>query len=350
MYKKILLLILPFPWLNFIRMLRGNLIKIFVFVAPYFLLNKKFRSIKIKYYGVKEYDKNLKDSPLNRWALAFHEYFDRNQMREIIDLMWADGPPPGNFGDWLSPYIFSKVTKFNINHVADFNNPKYKHILGVGSIALKANKYSSVFGSGISSSGNIISRKANYYFVRGPYTAAAVKKVGGIVRGNVTGDLGFLISRIYPIENNNKTIDSILVRHMTHKYLPVKLLPGMIELDITISRSEDIESFLRELNSAKIVVTSAMHCYIACISYGIPCVLINFEDDSKSVYGDGVKYLDAMEGVGLNGYKPHLVGNDLSLLNLPHVVDNRKVDSKILDSLHDCLIKSISDYLNIREN
>ncbi|PUE08603.1 hypothetical protein B9Z51_06510 [Limnohabitans sp. T6-5] len=350
MFKKFLLSKLPFPWLNLIRMVRGNVIKVFVIVVPSYLLNEKYVSIKIKYSGVDECNENYKDSPSNRWALAFHEYYEKKQIDKIIPLMWADGPAPGNFGDWLSPYIFSKISKYKIRHVADFDNPKFKHILGVGSIAIKANKYSSVFGSGISSTDDRICPQAKYYFVRGPYTAAAVKKVGGIVQGNVTGDLGFLISRVYPVVKKSKIIDSVLVRHITHKYLPVKLIPGMIELDISVSGSDDIELFLQKLNSAKIVVTSAMHCYIACISYGIPCVLINFKDDSKSVYGDGVKYLDAMEGIGLNGYKPHLVENDLSLLNFPEIVDNRIVESKILDDLYGCFVESISDYFNTHNN
>jgi hypothetical protein len=121
-------------------------------------------------------------------------------------------------------------------------------------------------------------------------------------------------------------------------------------LDISVAGSGDIEVFLEKINCAKIVVTSAMHCYIACISYGIPCVLINFNDESKSVYGDGVKYLDAMEGVGLIGYKPHLVGNDLSLINLHEIVDNRIVDSKILDDLYVFFINSVADYFKDNKN
>ena len=42
MFKKFLLSKLPFPWLNLIRMVRGNVIKVFVIVIPSYLLNEKY--------------------------------------------------------------------------------------------------------------------------------------------------------------------------------------------------------------------------------------------------------------------------------------------------------------------
>ena len=69
-------------------------------------------------------------------------YYLKNKDVDEIKLSWWANPEPGNFGDWLSPYIFHKITGKNIRFV----NPESKsvadnHYFSVGSIGkfVKAN-------------------------------------------------------------------------------------------------------------------------------------------------------------------------------------------------------------------
>ena len=117
----------------------------------------------------------------------------------------------------------------------------------------------------------------------------------------------------------------------------------MSEVTISSAHPIDIESFLITLNSAETVLTTAMHCYIACLSYGIPCALLNFSSKSEAIYGDGIKYLDAMEGIGLSSYPPHCIDSNLNRVNIEDYVDNRKLDRERLDQLKQHFLSSIQE-------
>ena len=81
-------------------------------------------------------------------------YYLKNKDVDEIKLSWWANPEPGNFGDWLSPYIFHKITGKNIRFV----NPESKsvadnHYFSVGSIGKFVKANSVVLGVGCSTLG-----------------------------------------------------------------------------------------------------------------------------------------------------------------------------------------------------
>lgn len=316
------------------RALRASFYNLISKLFPNFLLSKKLRLTKAKLNN--DYLTFQKDI----WGRAFIEYASGSG--KPIPLLWVDGPYPGNFGDWLSPYILRKISKTKIIHVPDYAYSSEKHIVGLGSIAAKINQYSHVFGSGIHLIDHYVSPKAFYHFVRGPYTRKRVIACGG-PRVDVLGDMGFILRKIYKMDKPSIIQNKILlVRHVIHQNLPLILSDDITEYSINASGSESIEALINQILNSNMVITSALHCYIACKSYDVPCVLVDFLDSKYDHFGDGIKYQDAVEGAGLGKVNIIQLGLDLSKINFENLVNEVKLSEKYIDDLYEHIKKSIS--------
>ncbi|MCY1250085.1 hypothetical protein D9M72_636780 [compost metagenome] len=90
-----------------------------------------------------------------------------------------------------------------------------------------------------------------------------------------------------------------------------------------------------------------MHCFIACQSYGIPCALVNFDADAYAVYGDGTKYLDAMEGAGVKPQAPLLISFDFDYRNFESIVYEDQISAKTMDEIERHARAALSTYLEM---
>lgn len=336
-FKAFLLKILPFKTLDRLRTIRGIAELFLARYLPSIFLPLRYRSIKARLF--QDYSsKNLDD-----WNKAFLEYSSSGVFTTY--LMWADRPSPGNFGDWLSPYIFHKISSNKVIHVPDYGNFERKHIVGIGSIACKINKYSHVFGTGIHTIKDNINPGANFHFVRGPYTRKRLIECGGR-KVDIFGDMGFVMSKLYPKKLLEEQYEVLLVRHLIHQDLPLNLPEYIHEFPINASGSQSIESFIDKILGSRVVITSAMHCYIVCKSYGIPCALIDFKDAKRNLFGDGIKFLDAMAGAGLKEINPHKVGFDLQKENIDYLVNDDNPSQLFIDDLFEHIQSSIENFRN----
>lgn len=267
-----------------------------------------------------------------RWARAFGQYRQAGA-QPALKLLWADGPSPGNFGDWLSPYLLHRLSGRAIELVDDYRAPALPHWVAVGSLAPAIGAHAHVLGAGAAHEGARMHRHATYHSVRGPHTATALRRSGGPSVDRF-GDLGFILSRLYTPRPVRLDAQVLLVRHMNHRHLPLALPEGVVELSIEAAAAADIERFIDILCAAPLVVTSAMHCFIACQSYGVPCALVNFAQDRRAVYGDGTKYLDAMAGVGLTPRLPTLLPAHFDLRTAGSLVSGERVAASVIDEIH----------------
>ncbi len=260
---------------------------------------------------------------------------------DAIHLAWWAKPFPGNFGDWLSPLIVSHYTDKKVLFQSPVKMATHQHMIGLGSIGRFIKPNSVVVGTGISTDELTLAKSATYVSVRGPVTARVVKESGG---PDVTsfGDPGVLISRIIPVERKTTNGKVALVRHFTHKPIPLVLEPNMEELDIFMSHPDQIKVLVEALNTYDRVVTSAMHIFITCQSYGIPCALITFAGFEDSVHGNGIKYGDYAQGVGLESISPIPVGLDLTKTDFENITTDHKISPAKLDEVETAIRKGLS--------
>ncbi|MEI7442881.1 MAG: polysaccharide pyruvyl transferase family protein [Actinomycetes bacterium] len=277
-------------------------------------------------------------------AKTFSLYASKPATEEVL-LAWWPRPFPGNFGDWLSPLIVSNYTDAKIFHQSVSRVAKKEHIIGLGSIGRFIKSNSIVCGTGISTDDLELNNNAEYVSVRGPITAEVVKKSGG---PDVTsfGDPGILLSRIIPITRGATNGRLALVRHFTHVKIPLVKPANMDELDVLVGHPTGIRALLEELNKYDAVVTSAMHIYISCQSYGIPCALITFDGFEDAVHGNGIKYRDYSMGVGLPAINPTAVALDLTSVNFDDIIKDLVVSQEKMDEVEDAIRRSLTILAN----
>lgn len=268
-------------------------------------------------------------------------YYASKPSNSSINLAWWAKPFPGNFGDWLSPLIVSHYTDKKVIFQSPVRMAVKDHMIGLGSIGRFIKPNSVVVGTGISTDELTLAKSANYVSVRGPVTARVVKESGGPSVESF-GDPGVLISRIFPVERNKTNGRVALVRHFTHRPIPLTLDPNMDELDIYMSHPDDIKVLVEALNTYDRVVTSAMHIFITCQSYGIPCALITFEGFEDSVHGNGIKYGDYAQGVGLESISPIAVSLEFQKVNFEAITTDHKISDAKLDEVEAAIVKGLS--------
>ncbi|WP_201615197.1 polysaccharide pyruvyl transferase family protein [Psychrobacter sp. JCM 18902] len=258
-----------------------------------------------------------------------------------ILLNWWIRPAPGNMGDWLSPYILSKVAKRSVKYAPP---PKAK-VISLGSVGKFISDHHTAWGTGISARHTDMNKNARYLAVRGPYTAEAISLSGG-TSPRVFGDPAILMPDLYQprkIKGNDKKQYG-LVRHFIHQNSDLTIDSDIRDINILLSSQNDIENFIDQLFACKAVVTTSLHVMILCLSYKIPCRLIDITEQEKSVHGDGIKYKDFYEGVGI---KPKLhvdFGSIITKSSIESaVVDDDFIDRSLIDELRKVLLDDISN-------
>jgi len=263
-------------------------------------------------------------------AASFLNYSSKPSSNKIF-LSWWENPYPGNYGDWLTPYIISHYTESKIVFQSLTSRTTRKHIVSLGSVGRFIKSKSVVVGTGVSSFKHPLNPKADYVSVRGPHTAELLVQSGGPKVENF-GDPGIVLSRILPLTRGETNGRVVLVRHHTHLQAPVILPDNFDELSVKLSHPDDIVSFIKKLNEYDSVVTSAMHVLITCHSYGIPCALVVFKGFEEYVHGDGIKYLDYALGAGVKAVSPTPINPKLDWKEISPLLETIQVsDSKIAE-------------------
>jgi len=274
-------------------------------------------------------------------ARTFNAYLAGNNEKEIA-LSWWVRPFPGNFGDWLSPLIFSHYSESNIRFVPPTGSVSTspKHIVGVGSIGRFINKKSLVVGTGISSHEHTLDIRAKYLSLRGPITAEYLRDCGGPVVTSF-GDPAAVISRIFPFNHVSTNGRVALVRHFTHERVPLNLPENIDELSVLMSSPKSIENFIAKLVCYDEVITSAMHVMIICHAYGIPCSLVTFEGLEHAVHGTGIKYSDYALGVGLPEITPTVIPRDLTKVSFNDIQQKVSIEEEKKDEIETVIKESL---------
>ena len=298
--------------------------------------------------------KNYRATPVEKASIeaarTFSFYANRgfdaagqDQTRDTITLAWWARPFPGNFGDWLSPLVFANYTNKNILFQQPAALAPAKHLISLGSIGRFIKSNSVVVGTGISTDEIQLNNKAQYISVRGPVTARVLVESGG-PKVESFGDPGIIISRVIPVERNKTNGRIAFVRHFSHKQIPMVLTDNMDELDVLMSHPESITEFVTQLNKYDKVVTSAMHVFITCQSYGIPCALVTFDGFEENVHGNGIKYGDYAQGAGLERIDPVAVPLNLTKIDLDNIITDHKISKAKFDEVEAAVKAGLSAF------
>ncbi len=193
-----------------------------------------------------------------------------------------------NFGDWIGPYLFERVTqrqalfcKANRAGVRSvyFTTGSILHHIKVPNVAV-------VWGSGIISGDTRFSAPREITAVRGPITRQRCIDLGYDCP-EVFGDPGILMPLHYRSSVRPGSWIGV-VPHMVDHEIANELFRGVEDVKV-INVCQDVEAFVDELCACEKIISSSLHGIILAHAYGLPAIRAIM---SERIKGDGVKYED----------------------------------------------------------
>lgn len=184
-----------------------------------------------------------------------------------------------NLGDNISPILVEYAAN---TYGIDINKPikSTQHLYAVGSIITAGAQDCTIWGSGILNTkilGRMKSRKLDVRAVRGPLTRLILLEHGYEVP-EVYGDPAILMPLIY-----NPSVD---------KKYPVSVITHMNEVDYSLNKeihqinikTDDYKTFVDEIKSSELIISSSLHGIIFAEMYGVKAILLKPKADLFKYY------------------------------------------------------------------
>lgn len=213
---------------------------------------------------------------------------------------------PRNFGDWITPYLYSKIT----GETPYYQKPMFgiEVVFGAGSIMRHVRERHSaiIWGSGVISRRDNFSRPKEVLSVRGKYTRAYLED-RQIACPAAYGDPGILLPQVYVPQNTCKKYALGIVPHffeLAHINNDSEILQSP-EVRI-IDPTNPIEQVISEIVECEATVSSSLHGLIVSHAYGIQSGWIHLFPKKTVLEGDGIKFIDYFSSVGLEEYAKQL--------------------------------------------
>lgn len=219
------------------------------------------------------------------------------------------GKKKENYGDLVGCYLVEKIS----GKKAVWTHPKKRSFLDTfktvyltaGSILAQVEGKCVVWGSGIISKEYKI-KKAVFLAVRGPQTRKHLMAQGYEVP-EVYGDPALLLPRFYNPKKQAK-YDLGIIPHYADYKLVTEMYKEQSNVLIIDLMTNDVESVTDLILQCRRIISSSLHGIIISQAYHIPAVWVKFSDN---VFGDGIKYQDYFESVGIENYAPKFVSEKL---------------------------------------
>lgn len=268
-------------------------------------------------------------------AEAFAELAAPVGGREPVHLSWHAKPFPGTVGNWVGPLLLRTLTDRPVRYVSPNAAGTEPHLVLSGSILGSVGPGAVVAGAGVLRHDAAPDPRATYLSVRGPLTAAALRRAGGPAV-EAHGDPIALAARLAPVV---PTGDGGLgfVRHVSQSDLRIDLADGIEEIGPSAARPDDVRRFLGRLAGHDGVITSDPGVAALCDALGVPCAPVAFAGDDRFV----PVYADYARGVGLDQARLVEVSTDLAATRWDDVLAVRTVAGAVLDEIEANLRRAV---------
>lgn len=239
-----------------------------------------------------------------------------------------------NFGDDINPLLIEKITGKKIlwknpDQQTWYERNFTKINFAIGSVIHYATNNAVIWGSGLIDSASKFPQKAKYLAVRGPETYKILKNAGCKINP-VFGDPALLLPKYF--------------EGSTTKKYKLGIIPHYVEVDDFLHNNPNLPndikvidlkgnvlSVLEEITSCEKIISSSLHGIIVGMAYQIPSLRMKI---SEKIYGDGIKYEDYYQSIGI---PKHTIWNvDPKKLNINEILnhfDTHKNESLIQTDL-----------------
>ena len=195
-----------------------------------------------------------------------------------------------NWGDALSPVLARLLSGRRVKKILWQHQRRY---LAIGSILGSASRYAEVWGSGfLSADEQIYEPPKAVHAVRGPRSRAKLLKQK-IDCPEIYGDPALLFAKFYdPIVT--RRFAAGIIPHYVDKDSPwldrYRRDPHVRIIDV----QGGIESFVQQVKSCDVILSSSLHGLICADAYGVPNIWVEL---SSHLFGGRFKFVDYLESV-----------------------------------------------------
>ncbi len=199
-----------------------------------------------------------------------------------------------NFGDKLSPYLVEKITgkkPQRASFITTFLGLK-ENYSAIGSLFSFIGSKTTVWGTGIIGTKQLIRKPKKILAVRGPLTRQELIK-RNIPCPRIYGDPALLLPKYYTPKSNKKYELGIIPHFIDYLIVKYKVKDNRIKI---IDLRKPIETVIEDIHSCKRIISSSLHGLIVAHAYKIPALWAEF---SKMVIGKGFKFRDYLASVKL---------------------------------------------------
>lgn len=207
---------------------------------------------------------------------------------------------PRNFGDWITPYLFGKLSGRAPQHRRpDRLAPGERVLFGAGSILrhLQRPGVAVVWGSGVIAATDRFAAPLRTHAVRGPLTRARMRALGYPCPA-VYGDPGLLLPRVHRPRHGTRFRLGLIPHFAELAAVAARPLPdGWVLIDVT----RPVEEVADAIAACDRTVSSSLHGIVVSHAYGVPCARIAAD---VPLHGDGTKFLDHYAALGRPAPRP----------------------------------------------
>lgn len=236
-------------------------------------------------------------------------------------MFWGDYSPR-NFGDWVGPYLFEKVTGLAPYHAWTHWYLKQEVLFTAGSIVRNIGypDRAVVWGSGIISAKDTFARPKKTLLVRGPRTQKRFQELGYDCP-SIFGDPALLLPFFYAPKPIVRFSLGVVPHYSSYTWAlsRFKDIEGVKVVDVT----KPIEMVMDDIAECEEIITSSLHGLIVSHALGIKAAWSRF---GKELMGDDIKFFDYSESVGHDFFDPGFeLANNYDLSKLKKIVSREAV-------------------------
>ena len=179
--------------------------------------------------------------------------------------------------------------------------PQNKALYGVstGSVIRLCKDYAMVFGSGIRSKDQLV-HHSKVRSVRGPRTRQRFID-SGYYCPPIYGDPGLLLPKFYKPKRLKRKYKIGIIPHFTEYDDIVKQYRNRDDVIIINMGCGDLEKVIDQIAACEYTLSSSLHGLVLSHAYGVPTRQVEYSD---RINGDGTKFHDYYEGIGLTQLDP----------------------------------------------
>lgn len=202
---------------------------------------------------------------------------------------------PRNFGDWITPWLYEKMTGQIPRYCPVDETAARDCIFGAGSILrhLRFPGHVTVWGAGIIHRDDVFAAPVQTLAVRGPLTRERFRQLG-YPCPEVFGDPAVLLPQfLTPMVPERRKPFGVVPHFVDHDRMRRTELPDEYIVDVCGS----VEQVVADIVQFECILSSSLHGLVVAHAFGVPAVWIG---SGTPIMGDGVKFHDYFASVGLS--------------------------------------------------